>query len=341
MESQKFAEAYPYDLWPSEIRNGKHSRYTYEAQDYSYKWGRVLHAALGNAALDTFVDVKDELGYYDWIQNGLESVQHKVMEAPIDVARGGLNQLNFHLLNDRMRWQWKPLRAKSWDSDAQRSQEISKAQHFLALDGLQTYIDRERFIQQHGGEHALFTPEYGELHEGYTGMIQEYDAAIILLDVVRKHRELCVVPAPAQFEHSSDRQRNVDFVVVDFVNERAVGIQVKSLVQKADVEQADAERVIFLDGNIDLNNIKVVKPLKNKKTEITTPWPGIIAAKRVDAIKSYGRQALYFPQTHFLTHNKSPSLVQMKLAARKLVGNLKVDHQELATRIESRILHKL
>lgn len=192
---------------------------------------------------------------------------------------------------------------------------------------------RQRHADQEGGNHVIFQPEYEEVSRYVNGMVQEYDAAIILLEFARSHPNLTVVPAPFQSEHTN-RRRNVDFVVVDVVGRQAVGAQVKTKARRETVRGADQQRVVFVDGTTDLGNVKVVRVDATSSRERVRPWPGIIAAKRVENMPSHGKSL-----TRAGVH---PSSIQHpKEQAQELVGTIRVDYADLATKIGHRILAKL
>ena len=184
-----------------------------------------------------------------------------------------------------------------------------------------------------GGAHILFQPEYEELNRYLTGMIQEFDAAIILLEFARSQPNLTIVPAPLQFEHSN-RRRNVDFVVANVIDQRAVGVQVKTNARRETVEGADKRRVVFVDGTTDLGNVKAMRIDTTSSRERVRPWPGIIAAKRVEGVPSHGKSL-----TRAGVH---PSSIRyLKEQAREMVGTIRVDYADLASKIGQRILAKL
>jgi hypothetical protein len=332
MQYADFARPYPFDMTPAKIHSGEHSQYMMDAQTHAYHWGRMLHIILGDHPTDT--SGLDIGAYNDWVhKGGLQATLDGLHDAPEEVRLRAWNELNFHYLQGRMQFLWLPLANGGWTSEAERYDVLNKAQDFLAFDVLDHYAQRENLIAAAEGTHILFDPEIQAEHATITGMIQEYDAAIILMDVVRRHRNLTVIPAPLQFERTRKRT-NVDFVVADFVGRRAVGVQVKSRLRQDDVEVADPDRVVFIDGDTDLGNIKVVRTQKNRSTERVTAWPGIVGVKRISNLKSYGAQSRHLWQG-------TRALPVMKQIADRLTRHLKVDHRELAGKIGERILAKL
>ena len=332
MQYAEFASAYPYDMTDAEIHRGAHAKYIADAQDWSYRWGRATHALFGTAELDVFA--RGELKQYmDWYADGMSGVYDRLDNAPVDLQAHGYNELNFHHLNKHLMSFWIPFSTGGWASDKERQTALYAAQDFMAINTLEHYMARENLISAAEGTHILFDPQVKPMHDAITGIVQEYDAAIILLDVVRRNRNLTVIPAPLQFERTRKRT-NVDFIVADFVGRQAVGVQVKSRLRLEDTQAADTDRVVFIDGDTDLGNIKVVRTHRNRSTERVVAWPGIVGVKRINQMKNYGQRGRHL-------WPNSRALPVMKQVADRLTRDLRVDHHEIATKIGARILDKL
>ncbi len=259
-------------------------------------------------------------------------MEYELLLTP-DVGLRARNEVNFHAMNRHMLGMWEPLTRGGWSSEERRREHITYAQSSLAVEGLFYYMSRQR-IADADGSHAMFTPAYKELYERTTGIIQEVDAAIVLLDVVRRYRNLTVVPAPMQFERSRQRRRNVDFVVVDAEAGRAVGIQVKSKVNPKDFAEADKDRVVFVDGDVDLGNVKAMRTQRGKSDRRVVAWPGIIAARRMSLIKTHGKGRTQ-------VGGSSRNIMKLKIEAERLVGDTQVDYRGLSQVIGERILERI
>jgi len=331
-------------MTPAEIHRGAHSEYMREAQDYSYQWGRMMHIILRqDASITAFQDKgnprRDGLtDYMGWLRgNGIDQTMQNLNQAPTDVRAHGINELNFHILNSYMSDMTIPMAAGDWESDTERHQTINMAQDRLAIVALQHYMEREDIISLGQGTEILFDktqhPDLVTEHAAITGIIQEYDAAIILLDLARKNKHLSIAPAPMQFERTRKRT-NVDFIVTDFAEQRSVGVQVKSRLRSEDVAIADPDRVVFLDGDTDLGNVRVQRIQRGRSTEQVRPWPGIIGVKHIDLIKGHGPRG-----RHLAGSGKLVPI--LKHAARKLTGHLKVDRSEVVRTVGDRIFSKL
>jgi hypothetical protein len=343
MDVEGFLRPYPDRMSPADIHRGQHSEYMYDAQEYSYQWGRVLHALLSEGEDKSALQELNLDAYTHWLQDGFDASPTSLEDVPADLRPRVLNETNFHFMNQCLAHMWQPLASERWESPAERASALSAATFGFAFHGLHLYVQRERFIKEAGGTHALFEPENKATHEALTGLMQEYDAAIVLINFMRKYKNLTLLPAPLQFERT-DKRTNVDFIVVDFVDSRAIGVQVKSRVRREDVDGADASRVVFIDGDVDLGNVKLVRTQRAHSTQRLVAWPGIIAAKTVDTFKAHGTRARQLSANakvgHFLAQNPK-LLVQRQMLARELVGDIKVYHDEIAEIIGERILKKL
>jgi hypothetical protein len=343
MLSPDFAQAYPIDMTPAEIHRGAHSQYMTEAQDYSYQWGRMMHAILRvDGSIQAFENQGQRDGlveYLNWLRQdgGIGQTVAQLDEAPTEVRNHGLNELNFHALNAHMSDLVIPMASGAWASDAERYDIVNRAQDSLALTVMDHYMERENIISAGQGTEVLYDesqhPDIVAEHATITGVMQEYDAAIILLDLVRKNKRLSVVPAPMQFERTRKRT-NVDFIVMDCVDRCAVGVQVKSRLRTEDTEGADPDRVVFLDGDTDLGNIKVVRTQRGRSIEQVRAWPGIIGVKHVNLMKNYGPRG-----KHLASYGKAIPL--FKQMADRLTGHLKVDRTEVVRTVGERVLSKL
>ena len=146
------------------------------------------------------------------------------------------------------------------------------------------------------------------------------------MGVARRHPGWAVVPAPLNFERTR-RRRNVDHVVVDCEAERAIGVQVRNKVTERDIEEADTDRVVFIDGMVDFNNVRAMRTKSKSSNVEVVPWPGIIGAKMVNTMK---------PRAY----NLAVTPLYRRLS-REMVGDIKVDYTGMVDKIEERIMDKL
>jgi hypothetical protein len=345
MIQKEFAAGYPEVLQPTRLLEHAYTPGMEEAQQQSHDFGTMLHIASSGDEQKIkellFKDPADEKTfknpfgpYQHWVQGNFNAVVEETSKLPIAQRARSINMFNFHELNTLMIPMWAPMLDNGWDSVEQRGVSIRLAQNHLALRGLEHYKKREDFLSQHG-THAIKDPAFEETHNALTGAIHEFDTAIILLEIVRRHKNLTVVPAPAQFEQSPKGDRNVDFVVVDFENNKAVGVQAKTQVNSQQYQEADQDRVVFVDGSIDFNSIRPLRVKKGSSREQIVSWPGVIAAKNVHDIKTHGKNIPPAARTNL------PFVLRQKRIADRLVDNLRIDQENIVKNIGARILERL
>lgn len=336
MQARTFAEGYRGVLTSEQIHSSPPSALIREAQTWSYKWGLALHARLSGQTIP--INPEKELSEYTrWVQTDFASLSNRINTSSSDEVVEARNELNFHWLTMGMLPMWAAI--LEGQPELGRGRWLHVAQENLALRGLILYGAREQFVKTHNS-HLLFEPSNEKNYASFTGNIQELDASIALLDILNFHpdprrRNITIVPAPLQFERSDLKSRNVDFVVFDQEEDQAVGVQVKTGVTKEDYANCDSERVVFLDGKVDLDNVRPMRIRKGQSYERIVPWPGIISAKRVQGVKTHGGElATRFAQTGVPIH-------KLKLEARRLVGDIRVDRIAIAKRVGDRVLAKL
>ncbi len=328
MIATEFLEVYPREMDQARIHNGVDIPEVRGAQRYSYGYGLVAHAALRDER-EQIAGLMPPLRAYE------DSVPYGRVEAALLDTPGGWahrSEITFHQLNDHMRDLWTPLMAGGWPKGLDRLRTIGIAMNSLAVEGLGYYLVREQYVRRHGSE-GLYEPKMEAFLSRFTGALQELDVAIVVLDVIRRHPNLTVVPAPIQFERSSSGA-NADLLVIDAQEGRVVGVQTKTTTSRRSIERYDASRVVVVDGTIDLGNVRVVRTQKGRSTTQPKPWPGIVAASRVHAIQLHGAHQHVPPRY-------AREIVGHKMQARQAVGTLRVDHRNLSAMISERILGKL
>lgn len=327
MLASEFLQPYPRHLSENHIHRGAEPPAVREVQDYSYTYGRIVHAAM-NDQPDHITPLLPKIVSFEE-SNTFGDVELQLLNTP--GAWRYRNEVNFYALNTHMDYLWRPLIHNAWPNN-NRTGTLHFAMNALAYEGMKLYGVRESIVRSKGSE-ELYTEENKDVLERFSGALQEVDAAIVVIDAIRKHENLTVVPAPLQFERSAP-QTNADLLVIDTTEKRMVGVQVKSRVTSKDVDRYDPDRIVLLDGDIDLGNIRVVRTKKRRSTTEPKPWPGIVAASRVHNIKLHGKHQQ-------INSAYSPLIAAAKMFARDLVGSLRVDHRDLSGAIEQRIMNKL
>lgn len=343
MLATEFVEAYPRLLEPDEIHMGEHAPYILKAQQYSHAFGRSLHNYLSgrpqrkpevskNGPIEEHVETLDD--YEAWIDHDAPEMMASIQQAPLEIQARAINEFNFHQLNKVMvRTMWPPI-WKGWDNKEKRQDTINITQDRLALQGVQYYKQRMDAIERAGGTHALYEGDTKLIHQALTGVMQEIDAGIILLNFIHKYPNLTLVPAPLQFERSK-KQTNVDYIAINVDDpKRAVGIQVKSHLRQEHVAVADPDRVVFIDGDTDLQNVRVVRRRKQSSNKSIAAWPGLVAMHRVQGLRSYGRVRNYV--------GDSKPLFKIRALATELTRDIQfVDYRAISQVIGARILAKM
>lgn len=100
------------------------------------------------------------------------------------------------------------------------------------------------------------------------------------------------------------------------------------------MQDADQDRVVFVDGTVDLGNVKAMRIERNTSKELVKPWPGIICAKRVESVPERDRSLARAGVAPF-------RLAGLKRTAEELVGDISVDLADIAAKVGQRILAKL
>lgn len=326
MRTAEFLEAYPRDLTPSQIHHGVTIPEVQAAQLYSYAFGQLAFDALSNKR-EGLTERRAQLTAYE------DQVDFAVIEDALVESPNGWdyrNEVNFYGLNFHMEKMWTPLVMGEWPKDADHKHSGNFSMNGLALEGLRYYIQRERFIAKHGID-TYDGADLSPIVRRNTGFMQEFDATIAVLNWAKKYSNLTVVPAPAQFEHNAQRA-NIDLLVVDFREERTVGVQVKTVADQKTRSRYDPDRVVIIDSS-DLSNVRLVGGSKASHSALPRPWPGLIAASRVGAIQTR-RNTDIAPQ--FI-----PYLLRKKMEAAVALGKYRIDYNEVSATIGKKILEKL
>lgn len=330
MKAAEFVQAYPLDIPPAQIHAGEYSKGIEDFQTFSYRFGRLLHNTLSDREADTFTDPQEMMQYR--VHN------ETLFDREGDILLGGdtdlraFSELNFHRMNGAMFGMWQPLLDGGWGSESNRLHRIRAAQRTLALESCTYFAARDIWINTQGGTHIIRegTDRQKELAGVINGTIQEMDAAYILLEFIRENPNLTIVPAPLNFERTRKRV-NVDHVIVDVAGWRAVGAQVKTSTKSEEIEDADPERVVFIDGSVDLDNVLAMRTRKGSSSERVVPWAGLITTKAVSEMKVDKRASLERKRYERRLIDR----------AKSAVGDIKVDYSRIVKKVGSRILQKL
>ncbi len=334
MDAKRFAqEGYPRFLDLDRLNTDNPPQDIIDARRWSHEFGQLIHARLCGEEPPVLNSDREFDRYRNWVQH--------ISTVEIDLLLGGDSEeeatrnrmeVNFHSLNLHMQDLWTPITRGRWKSEQKRQEDITIAQDSMALVSLFNYKVRQDLVEREGDD-ILFDPKYERLFAMTTGVNQEYDVMIVLLDFMRQNPNITIVPAPMQFERGPhNRRRNVDFLAVNRAENRAVGVQVKTSVRQEVVDEADEDRVVLIHGTADLGNVRAVRVGRSR--EVIKPWPGIIATKRVTTVSANGKVLAR-------SGVRATNLFRQKTMANNLVGNISVNYDDLAAKIGERILRKL
>ncbi|HSX30038.1 MAG TPA: hypothetical protein VLE73_05770 [Candidatus Saccharimonadales bacterium] len=328
MNIPEFLEVYPRDLTPAQVYNRSKDPQIQASQLYSYGYGQLLHDAL-HGKPDGLAERAAELNMYHEVVNFGE-LESKLL----DGAWHYRNEINFYGLNQHMYKMWRPLITGEWKHNEHRT-ESSMTQADLALDGLSYYSMRERYLHDEGPE-AFENESVRTLLCRLEGAMQETDATIALLNWAQKHDTITVVPAPAQFEHSTsgDKNANADLLVIDFTEQKMIGVQVKTTATERTRNRYDPDRIVIIDSE-DLGNVRAWEG-KGARAKDHRPWPGIIAASRVMGIQTRNNPNYKRQGTDGMV-----TVIRRQMEAKAQLGNLRVDYSAVARAIGAKVMEKL
>ena len=337
MDSSEFVQAYRRKPIEAKAPETYGADTFMDARKYADVFALLLHDVLsGNSDDETGVAAQAALANYpQFIGHGLRELDTQLYIKGDDESLAKLNEINFHWLNYAMLPMWELLMRGDTVSPEERKSAIRFSQDMLAYDGCFQYFYRDKLAGA-GGDYHYFGPEMYGIRHTHEGRLHERDAAIALLDIARTDESLIVVPSPGVFEHSHNKAVNVDFMVIDTRENRAVGVQVKSRITPENLLQYDNERIVFIDGSVDLGNSRYMRTSfkTSKKREVS--WAGILSADHMKGLQTQGRHTTLLTQMYPLRN-----IVQTQINAKIRLGNLKVNRRGISTVIEERIRAKL
>jgi len=327
---------------------------------WSHRFGVLLHDSMSSGQPQK--QFEENLRSYMIWNHAMAPEQLHLFSTPTDKLKAR-NESNFHALNRHMVFLWEPF-ITGWESEHGRKLTLKYTEHALAIEGFKYYLDREQYIKNAGGVHALYSREASDFLVSTAGVMLEFDVALAAVDVLLNHPDLAkhtatVVPAPAQFERTH-KPRNVDFVFADHTTSRAVGLQSKLRVTEEDMKIADHGRVVLIDGSLDLEDVLALRADKGTSRVSVRAWPGIIAAKKILEIRAKGKGRSPYVQRFEdelpnMSSVRTPEgirrmrqkmnlltdLHEMQRQATLLTGHISLDQGKIRERIGSRIVEKL
>lgn len=250
---------------------------------------------------------------------------------------------NFHYLNGPMFNFWHAIADQQFIGNSQLYDLIPAMQDALAITGLNLYLTRQRWASQ-SANYAYFSEENSTIRHSLEGIGNEVDAGIVMLGIMRRHRDLVIVPSPDQFGHrgnhngltSQGKNRNVNFVAFSR-DGRAVGAQLKSHVAAEDLDIYDHDRVVLIDARLDMGNQKAVRTTPGKSKVSVVTWSGVIAAQRAQHFTTHGAQGKHLKGIGL----GDREILERKRVASQLVSDVKPRTHDAVMLIGDRIRERL
>jgi len=120
MDAREFVRGYVKTYDDSEIHQGEHAAIITDAQDWSYGFGRLLHAKLSGQEPDTMSSRQDFSDYRAWSGN-FHEMELDIMVTP-EIGLRARNEVNFHAMNRHMIGMWEPVTKGAWSSEDRRKE---------------------------------------------------------------------------------------------------------------------------------------------------------------------------------------------------------------------------
>lgn len=160
------------------------------------------------------------------------------------------SELEFHRLNRFMLPAWLRLALPDTELPAE---ELTQIQLLAAVEEAPAIKDF----------HGLNSKDPASLEKVKKGLghLNEVDAMIVSLELMKRHPELVILPAPGKFLHNKPAKlegtgsRNSNFIALDTERREARGIQVQTSSSTfSKVSRYDSDFVTVIDGHVDFGN---------------------------------------------------------------------------------------
>ncbi len=344
MLSQEFVSGYQRDVTGAASLSTKFAELMTPAAEWSADFGKILYDRLADPQGE--ISVRNGLtgDYVGWSNAGAVAIAQQLsLDQGPDSLKANM-ELNFHRLNGVMLGMWQPIVNPEAYGDADFSRSVIPfLQDVLAITGLRHYMERNR-VSGSRSQLEYFADENRERRNYFEGIGNEIDAAIVLLEFARHHPDLTVVPAPSQFSKRSNQNgvnRNANFVVAT-KDGRALGVQVSSFVTPELKARYDADRIVLVDGRVDLGNQRAVRTDPRRSAKSVQVWSCIIAAARARNFQAHGPRISQFREAGMFGGNEGErQLMNMSRIARQLLNGVRPRTREAVQVVGERILEHL
>lgn len=301
-------------------------------------YGEVLHDYLTTGQP---VDISNHRGaYLGFLFENLPYLHEKVREIEDPKSYNWTaSELSFHMMNGPFFRMWGPLIDNGkWFSERgnTRLDAIHVTQDFVALAGIQAYILREKSGTGKRHDYSYFSTENRDAKARFEGVGNELDAGLVLLEAIKPHDDLTVVPAPYQFERQSTQpQYNADFIVASS-NGNAIGVQVKSSVMdETKVAHYDKERIVIIDASADLGNYRIMRTQQESTKLKRVGWATLLSAQYALKIKTHG------PKTGHFESQDLRSVHALKYEARGMIDSTHSQFASATKIVRDKVLSRL
>lgn len=337
MLASSFADAYPRTLSNSQIYDAQYGVDLSDSRQWSARFGDIAFNALEGNPLPNTMNIIDS--YCDWFETDFGNLASSLQDIDEKNANKVANEITFHNLNFNMAMFWNVVSHGNaiWKNPSARRTFISNVQDNVALSGVRYYAVRDKILKGKDGV-DYYSKTRADERGSLEGQAAEFDAAVVLLEAMRRSNDLVVVPAPIQFEKFSKRSisgksANSDFLVMRGQN--VAGIQVKSrIISRQNIEKYDESRVVMLDASHDMGNVRAVRTEKLSSNKRLVTWGGLICAQRVLDIKTVDKR-------EWPLMLSTQDVLRTKFAARSMVGNSKSYLSTATQHVSCRIEHAL
>lgn len=340
MQFEQFVEAYPRLARKSAVIEKGSIFETLET--VSSQFGETLHNYLTDndpTTLNKEESTEVILDYKKWGMTVMPDLYEAVGRIENEEASRNMTRGNFHTLNLGMANMWRPIFESGWHNQAARIEAINSAQDLLAFHGMAHYAERERLANKASSNThtTFFSPGYQSYRGWFNGLVNEIDTAIVLLEAIKDHPDVTVVPGPPQFEDSG-RQTNADFLVIDTTKREAIGVQTKATVSSEQHDAYDPNYIVMIDGAIDLGNSMAKRTMRNHSYKAIISWPGLISVHRMRMLPVHGPR-LEAVKSMFGSEQR---VVQQKMLARQALTGAAHSNFRSATRhVSERVFYAL
>ncbi|MCR1782047.1 hypothetical protein KVF89_05830 [Nocardioides carbamazepini] len=308
------------------------------------QWGEILHDALALGQAPPLEQIRAfSLTYTAWANAGFGGVSGFV-ERWVDSRADSLeesdaagiteflddlallsSELSFHRLNAHAGTFWASFLC---GIPGLAGREIVESTCFHLAREVLTFAEYRNLLI----EDDLFFGDEARIGRAmHTGALTEIDAYIALLDLTRRNRRLIVLPGPPQFERWAG-SANADFLVIDTERGSIRGVQVKSMVERREVERYDPARITLIDGARDLQNSRAMRTDPRRSDRRVVSWPGMIGAH-------YLRELKPGPLTDRWIERRS--LLLTKYAAVHYAGAVGSQNKSAYAAVRERVIHDL